>query len=66
MGAGGALAEMVSFLVRDEKDFGGVRGGVTGICGENGTVSIASRLLRNGVVVMVSVLDIFALLSSRA
>jgi len=49
---------MVSFLASEEKDFGGVKGGVTGICGENGTVSIASRLVRNGVVVMVSVLDI--------
>lgn len=66
LGGGGPLAEMFSFLARDEKDLVGVKGGVTGICGEIGTASIASRLLRNGVVVMVSVLDILALLSSRA
>jgi len=45
----------------DESDFGGVNGGVTGICGENGIVSMASRLVRKGVAVMVNVFVILLL-----
>ena len=45
----------------DEKDFGGVNGGVTGIWGENGIVSIASRLVQKGVAVMVNVFVVLLL-----